>query len=216
MIKVMLVDDQVLLKNSMMYILKQDPELAVHDGGGNGLEAIKNCTINQPDVILMDIMMPQMDGLTAALRIKETYPKVKIIILTTFEDDNNISLALDYGVDGYIVKDVEPEAIILAIKGVHNNLYVIHKSVLSLLKQGVNKKAEEKKMEEELMLIYELTPIEVEIILLIADGQGNKEIAERLKFSEGTMRNKVSRLLGKLELKDRAQIITFAIKNNLF
>lgn len=211
----MVVDDQVLLKETLLFMLGQDQEIQAFDGGSDGYEALTMCNKIRPDIILMDIRMPKLDGLAATQKIKQQYPHIKIIILTTFEDEETIFKAMDDGADGYIVKDIKPEALILAVKGAYHDLYVMHKSVVKSIRLGVKKTTSEKKTTMNMVQKCGLTKKEIAIIKLMVDGKSNKEIGDVLDFTEGTIKNKVSGLLGKLELKDRTQIVVFAIKNNL-
>jgi len=215
MIKVMVVDDQVLLKQTLLFMLQQDNEIVAYDGGNDGYEAIDNCDTYRPDVILMDLRMPKMGGLKAMKRIKEVYPSIKIMVLTTFEDDQSIFKSLENGADGYIVKDIKPEELIMAVKSVNSNLYVMHMNVLQVLKDEVLRVSEERKKNNDTIDQYELSPMEIKIIQQMVNGKSNREIAEDLSFTEGTIKNKVSKLLSKLDLKDRTQIAVFAIKHNL-
>ncbi|MBC7958438.1 MAG: response regulator transcription factor [Vallitaleaceae bacterium] len=215
MIKAMVVDDQVLLKETLLFMLGQDEEIGAYDGGGNGYEALEMCNKIRPDIILMDLRMPKLDGIAATKKIKSQFPHIKIVILTTFEDDETIFKAMEEGADGYIVKDIRPEALILAVKSVYHDLYVMHKSVINSLRQGVHFTSTEKQATSEVVEKFRLTKKEIAIIRLMVDGKSNKDIADELNFTEGTIKNKVSGLLGKLELKDRTQIVVFAIKNNL-
>lgn len=215
MIKALIVDDQVLLKETLLFMLNQDEEIQGIDGGCNGYEAIDACSKYRPDIILMDIRMPKLDGINATLRIKEQHPHIKVIILTTFEDEKSIFDAIENGADGYIVKDIKPEALILAVKGAMQDLYVMHKSVVASLRMSVEKTVNQKNTSSSAIENYNLTKKEMQIIELIVDGKSNKEIADELNFTEGTIKNKVSKLLEKLNLKDRTQIVVFAIKNNL-
>lgn len=211
----MVVDDQILLKEMLLFMLGQDQEIQAFDGGSNGYEAIEMCNKIRPDIVLMDLRMPKLDGLEATKRIKQIYPHIKVIILTTFEDEDTIFKALDDGADGYIVKDIKPEALVLAVKSAFHELYVMHKSVLRCLRHGVLKTTSEKQTTIEVVEKCQLTKKERAIIKLIVDGKSNKEIADELGFTEGTIKNNVSGLLSRLELKDRIQIVVFAIKNNL-
>jgi len=215
MIKVMVVDDQVLLKQTLLFMLGQDEQISVVDGGKDGYEAIENCDVYRPDVVLMDLRMPRMGGLKAMKRIKEIYPSIKIMVLTTFEDDQSIFKSLENGADGYIVKDIKPEELIMAVKSVHNNLYVMHMNVLQVLKEEILRITQERKKNNDTIDQYDLSPMEIKIIQQMVNGKSNKEIAISLNFTEGTIKNKVSKLLSKLDLKDRTQIAVFAIKHNL-
>jgi DNA-binding NarL/FixJ family response regulator len=211
----MVVDDQILLKQTLLFMLKQDAELMGVDGGEDGQMAIENCKKHQPDVILMDLRMPGMGGLEAMEIIKEIYPSIKIMVLTTFEDDQSLFKSLKNGADGYIVKDIRPEELVLAVKSVANNLYVMHGNVLEIFKDEIIKMKQKSKNNHEMIDQYELTKIEIKIIQELVNGKSNREIAEMLNFTEGTVKNKVSKLLTKLDLKDRTQVAVFAVKNNL-
>lgn len=213
--KVMCVDDQVLLREALLFILSKDEQIEVVDGGNDGYEALQNCDKHRPDVVLMDIRMPRLDGIEATKRIKDLYPSTKVIILTTFEDETSIVKAIEYNADGYIVKDTKPEELILAVKGVYNNLFVMHKSVIGIVKGGIVESQNKEKDIAETLSDYDLSTMEIKIIRLMVDGKSNKEIAVELNFTEGTIKNKVSKMLGKLNLKDRTQVAVFAIKHNI-
>ncbi|PKM51578.1 MAG: DNA-binding response regulator [Firmicutes bacterium HGW-Firmicutes-7] len=215
MIKAMVVDDQVLLKETLIFMLSQDREIKVFDGGCNGYEALEACDRVRPDIILMDIRMPMLDGISATLKIKEQFPHTKVIILTTFEDEETIFNAMEKGADGYLVKDIKPEALVLAVKSVVHDLYVMHRSVVNSLRSGVMQTINERCISDTAIDQYNLTIKEINIIKQVVDGKSNKEIAEDLNFTEGTVKNKVSKLLEKLDIKDRTQLVVFAIKNNL-
>lgn len=215
MIKVMVVDDQILLKQTLLFMLKQDKEIIAIDGGEDGYMAIENCKIEQPNIILMDLRMPRMGGLEAMEVLKELYPSVKIMVLTTFEDDKSLFTSLKNGADGYIVKDIRPEELILAVKSVAHNLYVMHGNVLEVFKDELKKMRQKSENNNDMIDQYDLTRIEIRIIQELVNGKSNREIAQMLNFTEGTVKNKVSKLLTKLELKDRTQMAVFAVKNNL-
>jgi len=211
----MVVDDQILLKQTLLFMLKQDAELMGIDGGEDGHMAIENCKKNQPNVILMDLRMPGMGGLEAMEIIKEIYPSIKIMVLTTFEDDQSLFKSLRNGADGYIVKDIRPEELVLAVKSMANNLYVMHGNVLEIFKDEIIKMKQKSENNHEMIDQYDLTKIKIKIIQELVNGKSNQEIAEMLNFTEGTVKNKVSKLLTKLDLKDRTQVAVFAVKNNL-
>lgn len=216
MIKVLVVDDQVLLRKTLLFMLSQDVEINALDGGGDGYEAIARCKSHMPDIVLMDLNMPKLGGLEAIKTIKELYPMIKVIVLTTFEDNQSIFEAFENGADGYVVKDIKPEELILAVKSAYNNLFIIHKNVIEVIKDEMSrmnvKHFENVKMSDD----FDLTQMDIQIIKLIVDGKSNKEIANDLSFTEGTVKNKVSKLLSKLDLKDRTQVVVFAIKHNLY
>jgi len=215
MIKVMVVDDQILLKETLLFMLNQNDDIEAMDGGNNGYEAIDNCYKFRPHIIIMDLKMPLLDGIEATKKIKNQFPSVKVIILTTFEEEEDIIDAISNYADGYIIKDIKPEALVLTVRSVFNDLYVLHKSVVKLLKKEINNNKIQEENSNNVITKYNLTPIDIKIIKFLADGLSNREIAIELNFSVGTIKNKVSRLLSKLEVKDRTQVAVFAIKNNL-
>lgn len=184
MIKVMVVDDQILLKQTLLFMLEQDEELLAIDGGENGYMAIEKCKQHQPDIILMDLRMPQMGGLQAMIRLKEVYPSIKIMVLTTFEDDESLFTSLKNGADGYIVKDIRPEELILAVKSVVNNLYVMHGNVLEVFKDALQKMKQKSENNHEMIDQYDLTRIEIRIIQELVNGKTNREIAQMLNFTK--------------------------------
>lgn len=211
MIRVILVDDQIILRDSLKQIMEQDEEIKVVDLAANGMEALEVSKKHNPDVVVMDIRMPEVDGIEGVKLIKKELPNVKILMLTTFVDEENIYDALNYGADGYILKDIKPEELILAIKNVYKNMVTLNKDVYKSIIN--NSKTEDKiwiKNRE-----FNLTPRELSIVNLIVDGKNNKEIASELFLTEGTVKNIVTGILDKVNLRDRTQLAIFAIKNKL-
>jgi len=210
MIKIILIDDQLLLRESISYLLENDNEIKVVGMGENGNDAILLCEEFHPDVVLMDIEMPQLDGVSASKIIKEKYNDIKIIMLTTFENPDNIMESFIYDVDGYIVKNVSYEDLARAIKCVNNGLTVINKSVKKIMVDRFKLQSNYKSKYKDI-----LTDRELKIIKHIASGCSNKEIAGALNFSQGTIKNNVSKILVKLNMTDRIQIAIFAIENGI-
>ncbi len=210
MIRLVLVDDQKLIRESLAYLLENDEEMKVVGMGGNGLEAIDLCEQLKPDVVLMDIEMPEMDGVTATKTIKKQFPDIKVIILTTFENPDNIMESFVNDADGYVVKNISHVDLTRSIKCVMSGLSVIHKSVKKIMMERFISSSEYKSKYKDI-----LTDRDVEIIKLIASGYSNKEIATELSYSQGTIKNNISRILEKLEFSDRMQIAIFAMENGL-
>jgi len=210
MMKVIVVDDQLLLREAISMLLENDEEIDVVATGGNGKDAIRLCEIYKPDVVLMDIEMPELDGVCATKIIKEKFPDIKIIILTTFENPDNIMESFVNGADGYIVKNISHKDLTRSIKCVNDGLTVIHKSVKKIMMHRFKGLSEYKSKYEDI-----LTDREVEIVKLISSGLSNKEIGVQLSFSQGTIKNNVSKILEKLEMSDRMQIAIFAIENGI-
>lgn len=210
MINVVLADDQVLLRESIGYILDNDEEIKVVGMVGDGNEAIDICKKLRPDIILMDIEMPKLDGVNATKTIKEKCNNTKVIILTTFENPDNIMESFVANADGYIVKNISHKDLILTVKCVYSGLTVIHESVKQIMIDRFKGLIDYKSQYEDI-----LSDKEIEIVRLIAQGNSNKEIAATLNYSEGTIKNNVSKILEKLDMSDRMQIAIFAIENGI-
>lgn len=209
MIKVIIADDIPILRQGLKAILSQDPELDIVGLASDGAQAFDLCQSLKPDVVLMDMRMPQYDGAYGARKIKESMPDIKVLVLTTFDDDETVQAALLSGADGYILKEMEDEKVIQSVKAVKNGISVFGNSIFQSLK---------KQMKPMISTPSEadfLTPREREIIRLVAGGLDNKEIAAQLFLAEGTVRNHLSKILDKLRLKDRTQLAVYAVKNNL-
>lgn len=204
--KILIVDDDALIRDGLKMILESEEGFTVTGTASNGREAVKMCGDLQPDIILMDIRMPVMDGVQATHLIKEQFRNVKILLLTTFKDTEYIRSAVKYGAEGYVLKSNSSESIIEGIKAVCQGNVVYGKEVAGLLSDMVEK---EKKLTcEEL----NITQKEFEIMEYISKGLSNKEISEKLFMSEGTLRNNISVLLDKLDLRDRTQLAIFFIR----
>ena len=214
MIKVLLVEDQEVIREGIKKLIENDSEITVVGLAGDGRTALKLCKNYQPDVVLMDIVMPECDGIEATSLIKSKYPHIKILILTSFCDDGNTREALKNGADGYISKDINPEALKNAIKNIHSGLTVMDKSLfISTFKKDIFNK-EELLASNSIKKIF-LTEKERQIIKLIVYGKSNKEIAKEIELSEGRVRNIISEILTKFEVKDRTQLAVIAIKKEV-
>lgn len=200
--KIVIVDDDNLVSLSLKTILEASGEVTVTEIGKNGNEAIALYEKHQPEVLLMDIRMDTMTGLEAAEVILKKYPDAKILFLTTFSDDEYIVRALHLGAKGYILKQ-DFESLLPALTSVANGQSVFGSEVIDKLPGFLN---QQKTFDGN---AFDLTGKEMSLIELIADGRNNKEIAELLFLSEGTVRNYLSSILEKLELRDRTQLAVF-------
>lgn len=207
MIKVLIIDDDKIVCSSLKIILSSDSEIQVLGTGNSGEEGIKLYRELSPDILLMDIRMEKMSGLEAGDNILKDYPEAKILYLTTFLDDDYIIRALHIGAKGYMLKQ-NFESIISAIKAVYMGQNVYGNEIVTKLPHLINKTDDTK-----ILKLYGITDKEYEIIVKIADGLSNKEISEELFLSEGTIRNNISIILQKLNLRDRTQIAVFYYKN---
>lgn len=209
MIQVLIVDDDPFIRESMKVILELDHDLHVAGVCGNGQEAAAFASQNAVDVVLMDIRMPVCDGVEGTKLLRALNPPPAVLILTTFDDDEYIAQAIRNGANGYLLKNVPPSRIISGIKTVHEGSVLIHPDIARKLAGMLETpRAESGKA----AAIAGLTQAEVQIVKLIADGQSNKEIASTLFLSEGTIKNYISEILNKLELRDRTQIAIFYLK----
>lgn len=215
MIRVLLVDDQDILVQGLKLILGTEEDIEICGTANDGKKAYEVCKWNRPDVVLMDIQMPEMNGVEATAIIKKQFPDIKIIVLTTFNDDQYIYDALKNGASGYMLKDTSPAEIAKAVRIVYNGGALIQSEVAvkvidkfsQLAKETVDKPIDSK--------VELLTEREIEICKLIAEGKNNQEIAEELFLSQGTVKNHITRILIKLDLRDRTQLAVFTIKNDL-
>jgi len=212
-IKIILVDDEKLIRDGLKIILESYADIEVIDVCSNGREALESCKKNPPNVVLMDIRMPQCDGVTGTKLIKEQFKDIKILILTTFNDVEYIQEALKYGASGYILKDSDYDLIYEGIKACIKGTIVINQEVANKM-LGSGLKTNKKNLED-VKIRYNLNSKEINIIKEIANGLSNKEIGERLFLSEGTIKNNISNILSKLSLRDRTQLTIFAFKNDI-
>lgn len=205
--KVLIIDDDNLVCSSLKIILAADEEISVVGTGNSGKDAIKKFSELLPDILLMDIRMEEMSGLEAGELILKEYPTAKILYLTTFLDDDYIIKALNIGAKGYMLKQ-NFESIVPSIKAVNMGQNVYGNEIITKLPNLINHNTIIQNYSE-----YGITPKEYELITHIADGLSNKEISELLYLSEGTIRNYISLILEKLDLRDRTQIAIFYYKN---
>lgn len=206
MIRVMIVDDQKIFREGLKMIISQDTEINVVGLCEQGQEALEMIPIYKPDIILMDIQMPVMNGVETVKRIKYGYKDIDVIMLTTFHNDHYITDAIRAGALGYLLKDTEISIIIDAIKTVHQGGVLMDSSAMKVILNQFMK------LPSETYDLDLLTEREKEICYLIADGLNNKEISEKLFLGEGTVKNHITKVLQKLELRDRTQLAIHILK----
>jgi DNA-binding NarL/FixJ family response regulator len=205
-IRILIVDDQALFREGLNTILSVHEEFKVVGEAANGEEALRLAVQLQPHVILMDLRMPIMDGVRATQLISSQAPDCKVIVLTTFDDDESIFDGLRAGAVGYLLKDVASEKLFEAIQASAKGEYFLLPSVTAKVMAEFSRLSQAKPKADE-QLIDALSGREVEILQLIAQGDSNKQIADKLFIAEGTVKNHVTNILSKLGVKDRAQAV---------
>ena len=216
MIKVMIADDQELIRQSLQIVLSTHEDLKVVDAVENGFAVLESIKKEKPDVILMDVRMPEMDGVQCTQIIKEQYPDVKIIILTTFDDDEYVYNALKWGASGYLLKGVSMDGLTNAIRTVYSGQAMINPDIATKVVRLFSQMAKaDYVVDVDQKRTENLTKTEWKIINEVGRGSSNKEIAENLNLSEGTVRNYLSGILNKLEFRDRTQLAIWAVQNKV-
>lgn len=210
MIKVLLVDDQALVRQGLATLLALEEGIQIVGEAGDGDEAVKQVGFLQPDVVLMDMRMPKKSGVEATQEIHKRYPAVKVLILTTYDEDDLIVGALKAGASGYLLKDSPSEKLATAIRAVQEGYTQLSPSVTPKVVSLMHGSEKGKKTE----LLKSFSEREAEIIDLVARGLSNKEIAETLYITQGTVKNYVTKILGQLNLRDRTQLAVW-VKDNL-
>ena len=207
MINVIIADDVKILREGLKAVLSQEDSIKVVAEASNGKEAYDLSVRFKPDVVLMDMRMPEYDGSYGTREIKQKLNGVKVLVLTTFDDKETVNKAMASGADGYILKEMDNEQIVNSIKAVAGGINVFCDNIFRSIKKETSVPQDARS--------FDLTEREKDFLRLICDGCDNKEIAAKLFLAEGTVRNGISRLLEKLSLKDRTQLAVFAIKNDL-
>lgn len=216
MIKILIADDQDLIRESLKIVLDLNKDIEVIGTAENGRTVLELVAKNLPDVILMDVRMPEMDGVLCTKAVKEKYPAVKIIILTTFDDDEYVFYALKYGASGYLLKGCSVQELTAAIHTVMGGGSILNQGAINKVVKLFNQLAQANiTMELDGRRVDELNRTEKNIASLVGRGLSNKEIAEKLYLSEGTIRNALSSALSKLNLRDRTQLAIWAVQTGL-
>jgi len=209
--KVIICDDQSIVRDGLEMLLKLEPDIEVVGTAEDGAVAVELVAQKKPDLVLTDIKMPIMNGTEATRLIKTRYPQVKVLVLTTYDDEEWVSAAIQAGASGYLLKDTPRDEIIRAIKGtVVGKAYVDPSVAGKILQQAFSRQTQPSSK-----ITEKLTEREIEILCLLAKGLNNKDISDRLFLSEGTVRNHVSSILSKLGVSDRTQAAVIAIQHGL-
>lgn len=216
MIKIMIADDQQLIRDSLKIILEANKDFSVTDTVANGQEVLESIKKKKPDIILMDVRMPVMDGTVCTKYVKEKYPNIKVIILTTFDDDDFIFSALKYGASGYLLKGASTQELYKAIQTVYNGGAMINPDIAEKVFRLFSKMAQANyAIQVNDKDTQNFSKHEWRVIQQVGLGLSNKEIAAKLFLSEGTVRNYISKILDKLQLRDRTQLAIWAVQTGV-
>lgn len=219
--KILIVDDQRLMRDGLATIIGLEPGMEVVGTAEDGRDAFAKVVEWQPDVVLMDIRMPGMDGVEGSELILKHFPDTKVLILTTFDDAELILRVLEKGVHGYLLKDMPSEAIICAIQSVYSGGTVLQHEITAMLLKEMKKMSDlnpdqaQQLSKDEPDELRRLTEREKDVLALLGQGFNNKEIAGLLYLTEGTVKNHVSNLIAKLGLRDRTQAAVFFVRHLL-
>ena len=208
-IRVLIADDQTLFRSGLARLLEADPRVQIVGQAVDGADVVKRVATLKPDVVLMDLKMPNLDGIEATRKIVSEHPDIKVLVLSTFDADSYVLQALRAGASGYVLKDSQPGAIVSSLLAVMGGERVMASAVANRVLDMLTGNATPKEFYDG------LTAREIEILKLLAIGQANKQIAYRLKISEKTVRNHVSHMYEKLQIYDRSQAVLYAVRKGL-
>ena len=197
-IRILLVDDHYVVRTGLRAILEDEPDLSVAAEAENGRQAVELFRVHRPDVTLMDLRMPGLDGVEATRQIREEFPQARVIMLTTYDGDQDIHRAVRAGASGYVLKDLTGSELVRAVKAVHEGKTYMPEGVASRLAESLSRP--------------ELTPRELEVLKMVVKGLSNKEIADALEMSEHTAKTHLKSILAKFGVRDRTEAATAALQ----
>lgn len=209
MIRVLIADDHHVVRRGLQFFLKTQKDIEVVGEAKNGMEAVQLVEQLLPDIVLMDLVMPEMDGIEATKKFKAQWPKVQVLMLTSFSDKDHVLPAIEAGAAGYQLKDIEPDDLVNSIRQVMRGESIMHPAATTKLEETL-------KEEENLPHIKNpLTPREKEVLAELTKGKSNREIAASLYVTEKTVKTHISNIFTKLEVQDRTQAALYAVKHGL-
>ncbi|WP_042476775.1 response regulator transcription factor [Bacillus ndiopicus] len=209
MIRVLIADDHHVVRRGLLFFLKTQKDIEVVGEAKNGAEAVKLVKEVQPDIVLMDLVMPEMDGIQATKRIKALYPAIKVLMLTSFADRDHVIPAIDAGASGYQLKDIEPDDLVHTIRQIMRGENMLHPDATTQLEEGLREE------EQKLHVLNPLTPREQDVLAELTKGKSNREIASSLFVTEKTVKTHISNIFAKLQVQDRTQAALYAVKHGL-
>ena len=210
-IKVLIVDDHQVVRQGLRTFLELHDDIEVVGEAGDGVAAVEMVRQHLPDVVLMDLVMPRLDGIGATRQVKALDTGAKVIALTSFTEDDKVFPAIQAGASSYLLKDVSPDDLVEAIRAVFRGEARLHPNIARMLMEQVAAQASPKTED----VPEDLTERELDVVRLVAQGQSNQAIAQELFISEKTVKTHISNILGKLDLQDRTQLAIYAIKHKL-
>lgn len=212
MIRIIIADDQSLVRDGLKLMIDLEDDIHVVALAENGIQAVSQVKQFQPDLVLMDINMPELNGIEATRQIKRQMPNTRILVLTTYDGDTWIQDAIDAGADGYLLKDTPREQLILSIRGSAAGKHYLDPNVAGKIMSQSSRSSNNRPLPD---WYYDLNPREIAVLNCVGQGLNNQLIADKLHLSEGTVRNYVSSLLAKMDVQDRTQAAILAVKNGL-
>lgn len=221
-IRILIVDDQRLIREGIASLMSLQPGIEVIGIAANGQEALELASKTAPQVVLMDVRMPVMDGVEATVHLKRQYPAIKVLMLTTFDDEEYVLEALKAGASGYLLKNIPESDLAQAIIAVHKGIYQLDPAIAQtvIASLGGSSPSAKPVLPENTtnppLPKANLTEREIEVLKLLAQGMSNSEISRKLRISDGTVKNHISSILSRLKVRDRLQAIIFAREHNLF
>jgi DNA-binding NarL/FixJ family response regulator len=205
-VRLLIVDDHAIVREGLRTLLSEEQDIVVVGEAASGQDAVALAQRVQPDVVLMDLMMPGMDGVEATQRLRVLLPSVRVVVLTSFGEDQRVRKAIQAGAIGYLLKDVLKDGLLQAIHAAARGRPTLHPEAQAVLMR---------QNQEEIDPLKALTPRELDVLRLIAQGKSNKEIASALQLTEGTVKGYVSTVLAKLQVTDRTQAALYAVRRGL-
>ena len=215
MISILLVEDQLLVRSGLKILLDREPDLRIVAEAGDGEEAVRLSAELKPDLVLMDIRLPELDGVEAIRRIKKNDGGVEVLVLTAFDDDEVVFEAIQAGASGYILKDITPENLVRAIRAVRAGMSTVHPGVARKLLDRISSMSRRRSQGGGRLHSHGLTSREVEILVGIANGASPRELASKLFVSESTIKSHLRTIYRKIGVRDRSQAVAHAIRKGL-
>ncbi len=209
MIRVLIADDHHVVRRGLLFFLKTQKDIEVVGEAKNGHEAVSLAESIQPDIILMDLVMPELDGIQATKRIKARFPKIEILMLTSFSDRDHVVPAMEAGAAGYQLKDIEPDELVLSIRRIMRGENTLHPEATTTLEM------DRQEAQNAPHSLNPLTPREQDVLAELTKGKSNREIASSLFVTEKTVKTHISNIFTKLQVQDRTQAALYAVKHGL-